>query len=444
MYNIIGGGITGLSLAYYLARAGLKVTVYEASDRLGGNCRSVKLGEDFVDCYYHVLTNTDDSLQNIMKEIGVSSLLYPIRTSMAFHQGNQIYPITNFKQALTFAPLNIIERLMLGVCFLRSRTVRNGQVLDGQLAKDWLCKIGGEKLYNTFWKPIMMHKFGEFTEDIVATDMWFRLNRLFTTSRGRGKNAASYIKGTFKVFFDKLEYYLKNSGVIINKGCSVKKLETENGRVSSIVLENGQKIKTNNVIVTTPLPHFSKLLSKKWGTYKESLARIAYLNNTCLILKTSKPIVNYYQLAITDTDIPFTGIIGAAQFYPPEKFGGYITYVTTYFKCHNELYNKSPHELLNIYIPFLQRIKNDITADDIINFCVVEELGVEAIHSVNYRKILPSTETPIRGLRLLCSAQIYPEPTVLNTACNYAKKLAKQIVYSERTTNPTQNLFQEK
>lgn len=434
MYNIIGGGITALSLAYYLTQAGLAVTVYEASDRLGGNCKSVELDGDYVDCYYHVLTKTNNSLQEIINEIGVSSSLYPIRTTMALYQGKQIHPITNLKQALTFAPLNKIERLMLGVCLLRSLAVRNWQVLDGQLAKDWLCKIGGKKLYNSFWKPIMMHKFGESAEDIVATDMWFRLNRLFATSIGQGKSGACYINGTFKVFFDKLEYYLKNSGAIINKGCTVKKLETEKGGVSSIILENGQKIKTNNVIVTTPLPRFSRLLSEEWKRYKESLARISYLNNTCLILKTRKPIVNCYQLAITDADIPFTGIIGAAQFYPPEKFGGYITYVTTYFKYHNELYNKPPHELLDTYLPFLQRIKNDLSADDIISFCVVEELGVEAIHSVNYSKLLPSIETPIRGLRLLCSAQIYPEPTVLDTACDYARKLAKQIVASEKTT----------
>ena len=34
---VVGGGIAGLSAAWYLASAGARVTLYEGSDRLGGH-----------------------------------------------------------------------------------------------------------------------------------------------------------------------------------------------------------------------------------------------------------------------------------------------------------------------------------------------------------------------------------------------------------------------
>jgi oxygen-dependent protoporphyrinogen oxidase len=47
---IIGAGITGLTAAYYLKRAGMVVTVYEASGRAGGVIRSVRRDGYLAEC----------------------------------------------------------------------------------------------------------------------------------------------------------------------------------------------------------------------------------------------------------------------------------------------------------------------------------------------------------------------------------------------------------
>ena len=41
---IIGAGITGLTAAFYLKRKGMPVTVYEASERVGGVIQSIRQG----------------------------------------------------------------------------------------------------------------------------------------------------------------------------------------------------------------------------------------------------------------------------------------------------------------------------------------------------------------------------------------------------------------
>lgn len=427
MIHILGGGISGLSLAYYLVRSGQPVSVYESSENLGGNCSWVKLEDQFVDRTYHMLTKTDNSLLDIMKEIGVDKYLYPVKTTMAFYHQKSIYPLTNIKEALQFSPLGWFQRIMLGISFMRSLSIRNWRPLDKILAKEWLSKIGSKGLYENFWKPIMNHKFGECADLVAATDMWFRLNRLFFTSLGKGQGKAYYLKGCFKIFFDRLESHLISKGVKIYKSHHAKKLEIQNGKITGITFSNQNKVEADTVVSTLPLPALSGILPDEFTQYKKSLEQVFYLNNICLILKTKEPIIPYYQLALSDYNIPFTGVISGAQLYSPEEYGGYITYITRYFYKKEELFQKSASEVLHEYEPFLKNINKNFSRKDVIGFHLTKEKHVESLHTINYSQMKPATKTPILGLLLLCTAQIYPEPTVLDTACSYAYRLANQI-----------------
>ena len=50
---IVGGGPTGMAAAYFLARAGIPVTLFEQADRLGGIVRQVipafRISDDAID-----------------------------------------------------------------------------------------------------------------------------------------------------------------------------------------------------------------------------------------------------------------------------------------------------------------------------------------------------------------------------------------------------------
>ena len=47
---IIGGGISGLTTAYWLHKSGLDVTVLEKGDRAGGSIRTVKDNGYLIEC----------------------------------------------------------------------------------------------------------------------------------------------------------------------------------------------------------------------------------------------------------------------------------------------------------------------------------------------------------------------------------------------------------
>ena len=53
--GIVGGGILGLSLAFYLQKRGHEVAVYERNSYLGGLASSFDYGDFVWDRFYHVI-----------------------------------------------------------------------------------------------------------------------------------------------------------------------------------------------------------------------------------------------------------------------------------------------------------------------------------------------------------------------------------------------------
>ena len=70
---IIGGGITGLTAAFYLQRAGIPVTVYESSDRPGGVIRSVRKDGFLAEFGPNTLLETSPKIGQLVRDAGLES-----------------------------------------------------------------------------------------------------------------------------------------------------------------------------------------------------------------------------------------------------------------------------------------------------------------------------------------------------------------------------------
>jgi len=73
---IIGGGITGLVAAYRLREKGLPVTVYEASDRVGGVIRSVREDEYLGECGPNTILETSPTVAELIRDLGLEGRRY--------------------------------------------------------------------------------------------------------------------------------------------------------------------------------------------------------------------------------------------------------------------------------------------------------------------------------------------------------------------------------
>src|SRR5262252_6130638 len=69
---IIGAGITGLTAAFYLKRKGLAVTVYEASNRVGGVIQSLRTEGYLAEFGPNTLLETSPKIGQLVRDAGLA------------------------------------------------------------------------------------------------------------------------------------------------------------------------------------------------------------------------------------------------------------------------------------------------------------------------------------------------------------------------------------
>ena len=103
--GIIGGGIMGISLGYFLSRQGVEVTIYEASPVLGGLAGPITLEDGTeVDRFYHAILSSDRHLGDLCKELGIHDQMRFKETKTSFYYKGKLHPMNNIIEFLKFPP----------------------------------------------------------------------------------------------------------------------------------------------------------------------------------------------------------------------------------------------------------------------------------------------------------------------------------------------------
>ena len=71
--GIIGAGITGLTSAYDLSKAGHDVVVFESSNQLGGHASTFEVQGTPLERGYHHWFTSDDDILTLMEEVGLGN-----------------------------------------------------------------------------------------------------------------------------------------------------------------------------------------------------------------------------------------------------------------------------------------------------------------------------------------------------------------------------------
>ena len=101
-----------------------------------------------------------------------------------------------------------------------------------------------------------------------------------------------------------------------------------------------------------------------------------------------------------------------------------MVYFSNYPSRQNRLYQMSGEELFEEFLPHLSRINPSFDRSWIQEFFHHKVDAAQPIIGVNYSLRIPDLRTPIKGLYLANTTQIYPE----DRGTNYSVRLGKQVV----------------
>jgi protoporphyrinogen oxidase len=184
----------------------------------------------------------------------------------------------------------------------------------------------------------------------------------------------------------------------------------------------------DTVVVTSQVPVFLRMIPSAPVDYRESLSNVDYLGIVCPMMVLDRPLTGYWTLNITDERIPFTGVIETTTYIDPSYVGGHhLVYLPKYTAPGSDLQRASDEEICHIWIENVKRMVPGFDPQSVKYFQVHREKYVEPLHGLDGTRHIPQVDTPVRGLFLVTTAQIYPELTNGESVSRHAAAAASVI-----------------
>lgn len=243
-YVIVGGGAAGLTLAYYLCKAGLPVTVLEREAKIGGLSRSFHYGDWTFDIGPHRFYSQNPKVNNFLREIHHDQFEEIQRFSQVYFMGcYHDWPLR--LATIAKLPLHIAIQAGLDMLIKTERSLKTSQSF-----KDYVLCRYGKTLYQTFFKDYTEKFVGISTEqthknwakigleratidDKVSTASLFDIFKLMLLPKKAELNFLYPKQGGICSFWESCQDKIKALGGEIVTNCDVTELvctQQENGR----------------------------------------------------------------------------------------------------------------------------------------------------------------------------------------------------------------------
>ena len=422
---VVGAGFCGLAAAYELGQRGIRSTVLECDDDIGGLAGNFLVGGMRLEKFYHHWFTNDVHVMRLITELGQADrvLLRSSRTGMYY--ARNFFKLSTPVDLLRFSPLSLLDRVRLGLLALRARRVKDWRLLEDRTAADWLRELGGERVYRVVWEPLLRGKFGDLAEEVAAVWFWNKL-KLRGGSRGRGgAEQLAYYRGGFGALAETLANAVRARGGVIRTEAPAIGLRVEAGRVTGVVTPEAI-ISADGIITTPALPIIADLVEPHVPSeYVERLRRIRYLANVCVVLELDRSLSDIYWLNVNDPSFPFVGVIEHTNFEPASTYAGrHVVYLSKYLPDNDALYRMSDQEVVAFTLEHLRRMFPDVTDERVLDAHVWRARYAQPVVERGYRNLIPDMRTPIENLFLATMAQIYPEDRGTNYAIRQGREAA--------------------
>lgn len=411
---VVGGGITGLVAAYRLLQKNYQVTLVEKSDSLGGLLGGFKINNVNLEKAYHHIFKNDKEILALIKELGLEKKLKWYESKTALYYEGKMYPFGGALDLLKFKPLNLIDKLRLGLVKIYLEKENNWQKFENILAFEWMKKWCGDRAYRVVWEPLLKGKFNNRYQDISMAWMWARIHTRANSSE-KGREYLGYMDGGFQLIIDELEKRIKELGgkIELNTNLPPRELGTS--------LEEGRLKSFDRVISTAPL------------------SNVDYLGAVTVVFKSKQSLSPYYWHNINDIKSPFLALIQHTNLVGKENYGGKnIYYLGTYLPQNHKYFTCKDNLIEKDFFGYLKKIFPEFNEKEIEEKFVFKFKDAQHIVIKNYKeKINPSrplAESPldrgdsVRKVIQANFAMIYPEDRGINYAVREGEKAASLIL----------------
>jgi protoporphyrinogen oxidase len=445
---VIGAGLTGLTAAWTLARAGERVAVYERWPDVGGMASAFDVGGGvLLERYYHHLFETDAAMIALHEELLPGTLEWFASSVGIFREG-RIWPFVTPMDVLRYGPLPLLDRVRFGMSVMALRRRRDVARMDRTRALEWLQRWAGPRAVDAVWGPLLLGKFGPDAADVPLLWLASKISlRRRLGRRGLGGERLGYPRGSFHAISAALAQGIRRHGGEIHLDREVVSLRATAsgyevhcagpGAYRRPHLSSGaapeRRAEAKTVIVTTPT-----FVARHLTEWPPALARgfddWAYRAAVVLLLELDRPLTTTYWLNVADPRVPALGVIEHTNLVPRARYGRSYVYVSNYVAADEPLMSMSTDELLAHHAGGLALISPSFRRSDVLRAWSFREPAAQPIpRAPNGPRILPM-ETGRPGLYLANTTQIHPEDRGTNYSVELGRRVARLVLSRARTS----------
>jgi protoporphyrinogen oxidase len=424
---ILGAGFGGLSAAYDLIRLGNQVTIYEASEHVGGLAAGFKEPHwDWsVEQFYHHWFASDQYMLGLINELGWSDkVLFPRPYTVMFYK-DRFYPFDSILKAILFPGLGWgVNKARFGLVGLYLRLSNNWMALESHTVDSWMRKWAGERVYKLMWEPLMVGKFGErYAKQVNMAWMWARL-KARTTRLGT-------FQGGFQAFADQLATTIKGLGVSIHINSPIEQILPSPLGGIDLITTSGP-VHYDQCLVTTSPNLLARLAPNLPPEYLNGLLELKSMGAVVMTLSIKHQLSEqgYYWYNLPKAaGFPFLALVEHTNFVSPEHFGGdHLVYCGDYLETDHEYFKLSQDELLQRFLPSMKRFNPNFKPGWINKTWLYRTNYAQPVPLLNHSRNIPAIQTPIPGLYFASMSQVYPWDRGTNFAVEIGRRAARLMI----------------
>ncbi len=405
---IVGGGMLGLGLALRLIDQGHRVTVIEGGPAVGGLARADQFGGVTWDRFYHVTLLSDSHLRALLDDLGLGDRLQWRTTGTGFFSDGRLIPMSSALDFLRFPPLGLWSKLRLGLTILTASRITDPLPLEQVTAVDWLTSLSGRRTVERIWRPLLRSKLGENYRQASAAFIWAIIARLYAARRaGLRQELFGYVEGGYDVVLARLRAVVADRGVELLTGRAVTAVKSDTTG-AQITLTGGDTRQFDAAVMTVPCPRVAALCPQLTPPERARLEQVVYQGVICPSFLLRRPLAKYYVTNITDSWVPFTGVIEMTALVDPATFGGQaLVYLPRYLTQDDPTWERTDEDIIEESISALEKMYPDFRRSDVVATRMARAREVLAISTLDYsRTALPPLRTSLDRVFVVNSAQI--------------------------------------
>jgi protoporphyrinogen oxidase len=398
---VLGGGLTGLSAGCVLARAGVKVRVFEKDETVGGLSRTVVRDGFRFDLGGHRFFTKDNRINSFVDDLMGDEMISVHRTSKIFMRGKYFdYPLKPLNAMFGFG-IPMTTRILGDYALEKMKgLIRKTRAVS---LEDWVIGNFGRTLFDIYFKG--------YSEKVWGLDCSM-ISAEWVERRIQGLSLAKAVKNAFfrvsgrdvPTLVDSFTYPQRGIGRISDRlaeeierenqvciGAEVERINHSGFTVEGVTVkgpEGREFVRGNEFISSLPLPHVVKMLNP--APPAEIIAAASKLRFRDLVVVAimvgRRRVTDLTWIYVPEKHIPFGRIHEPTNWSEKMAPAGKTAVVMEYFSFRGDaIWNKGDEELIGITARNLETL-GFIGTGEVLGGVVVRVPGAYPLFDVGYRE----------------------------------------------------------